>query len=413
MEFITDIEKEEYSKFVMNHEMSHFLKSYEWGQAAIHRGQIPHYVGVKNKNKLVATALLLEKKLPLGYSYFYIPRGYTVDYNNHELVEFLTKNIAEYTKKRKSLFFKIDPDIFLHKIDKDAKVIEGAENNYELVEYLKKIGFKHQKLNLFFEGEQPRFTFRVDLDKSMDEIRSGYSKSVRRFIKQADKYGVEVRVGKKKDLKDFVRLMKMTEKRQGFFSHNYDFYEKLYDLFEPIKAISVMIGSIDVEKACKVIQEEIETTADEEKKEKLKTRKSLYEELAKIDKKPIISSYVTINYGNKGWYLYGANDMDFKDTLANYKLFDYQIEHLHDLGVKIFDEFGTVGDPHTKKSVAGLHEFKKKFGGEYTEFIGEFNYVTKPFMNFVFEKLIPLYRKPRRFISHLKVKLQGGNNENS
>ena len=413
MEFVTDIDRKDYSEFVMNHEMSHFLKSYEWGQASFYRGQKPHYLGVKENGKLVATALLLEKKLPLGYSYFYIPRGYTVDYKNHELLKFLTVEIAKYTKKKKGLFFKIDPDIFLHKIDKDAKVIEGGENNYELVEYLKEIGFKHQKLNLYFEGAQPRFTFRVDLNKRMDEVRAGYSKSVKRFIKQADKYGIEVSVGEKEDIKEFVRLMKMTEKRQGFFSHNYDFYEKLYDLFEPIDAISIMLGKIDIPKTCKVIEEEIETCQDIEKREKLKNRLEKYQELSKTNKHPVISSYVTINYGNKGWYLYGANDMDFKDTLANYKLFDYQIEYVHNKGVKMFDEFGTVGNPNTKKSIAGLHEFEKKFGGEYTEFIGEFNYVTRPVMNFLFQTLIPLYRIPRKFISHLKVKIQGNKSENS
>lgn len=413
MEFITDIKKEDYSKFVVNHEMSHFLKSYEWGQACIHRGLIPHYVGVKNKKEIVATALLLEKKLPLGYSYFYIPRGFTIDYEDYDLIEFFTKEIAKYTKSKKSIFFKIDPDIFMHKIDKDAHVIVDEPDHYDLVKFFKKIGYKHQKLNLFFENMQPRFTFRVDLDKSIDEVRSNYSKSVKRFIKQADKYGVTVKAGNRKDIKEFVRLMKLTEKRQGFFSHDYDFYEQLYDLFEPINAIDIMIAKVNIPNMCTVLEEEINSCENEEKKEKLIERKKLYEELAKENKNPAISSYVTINYGNKGWYLYGANDMDFKDTLANYKLFDYQIEHLSKLGVKMFDEFGTVGDPNTKKSVAGLHEFKKKFGGEYTEFIGEFNYVTNPFMNFVFEKLVPLYRKPRRWINHLKVKLQGGKNENS
>ena len=56
----------------------------------------------------------------------------------------------------------------------------------------------------------------------------------------------------------------------------------------------------------------------------------------------------------------------------------------------------------------GLHEFKKKFGGEYTEFIGEFDYITNPLMYFVFIKLVPLYRKPLKFFHHLKVKMQKG-----
>lgn len=413
MEFITNIKREDYSEFVVNHEMSHFLKSYEWGQACIHRGLIPHYVGVKNEGKLVATALLLENRLPFGFSYFYIPRGFTINYKDYELIDFFTKKIAEYTKKRKSIFFKIDPDIFLHKIDKDAKVIIGEENNYELVSFFNKIGYKREKLNLYFENMQPRFTFRVNLDKPIDEIRNNYSKSVKRFIKQADKYNVSVKKGTKRDIVDFVRLMKLTEKRQGFFSHEYDFYEKLYNIFEESKSISIMIAKVDIPNMCKIIDEEIKLCENKEKKEKLIERKKLYEQLSKNNKNPVISSYVTINYGNKGWYLYGANDMDFKDTLANYKLFDYQIEYLNKLGVKIFDEFGTVGNPNTKKSVVGLHEFKKKFGGEYTEFIGEFTYVTNYFMTFIFKNFIPIYRKPRRWLKYLKIKMQGGKYENS
>ena len=61
MEFIENIEREEYTKFVINHINSHFLKSYEWGVVSRKRGLTPHYVGLKDKNKLVATALLLEQ----------------------------------------------------------------------------------------------------------------------------------------------------------------------------------------------------------------------------------------------------------------------------------------------------------------------------------------------------------------
>ena len=37
-------------------------------------------------------------------------------------------------------------------------------------------------------------------------------------------------------------------------------------------------------------------------------------------------------------------------------------------------------------------EFKKKFGGDYVEFIGEFDLITNKFMYFVFNKLVPIYR---------------------
>ena len=162
MEFIENINRQEYTDFVMNHTMSHFLKSYEWGEVSKERGLIPHYVGLKDNDVLVAAALLLEKKLPLGYSYYYIPRGYTVNYDNYELLKLFTDKIKEYAKKNKAIFFKIDPDIKLHTIDKDANVIADGTNNYKLVDDLKKIGFRRKKLNLYFENMQPRFTFRLD-----------------------------------------------------------------------------------------------------------------------------------------------------------------------------------------------------------------------------------------------------------
>ena len=100
-----------------------------------------------------------------------------------------------------------------------------------------------------------------------------------------------------------------------------------------------------------------------------------------------------VTYGNKSWYLYGANDMEYKDTCANYKLFDYQIKKAKELGSTIFDEFGTIGDPKTDSNLVGLHEFKKKWGGEYTEFIGEFDMVLNRFMYFIYLNLIPIRHK--------------------
>ena len=257
--------------------------------------------------------------------------------------------ISKFTKEKGSLFFKIDPDIKLHTIDKDAKAIPGEENNYELVKFFKEIGFKHKKLNLYFEGMQPRFTFRVNIQDEMDVIRKRYSKSVNRWIKTANKYNIKTFIGTKKDVKEFVRLMKMTEKRQGFYSHDYEFYPKLYDIFSKNNNVSVMMAQINIKETLKVLEEEINNCDDEIKKQKLIDRKNLYQSLGKESNEQIVSAYINIHYGNKSWYLYGANDMNFKDTFANYKLFDFQIEHSQKLGLEIFDEFGTVGDSNTNK----------------------------------------------------------------
>ena len=402
---LVDIKKEEYENFVKNHNKSHFLQSYAWGEVSKLRGLIPHRIGIKDKNDLVATALLLEKKLPLGYSYFYIPRGFVLDYSNEKLLKFISEEVAKYTKKYKSLYYLIDPDIKLHTIDKKGNVIDG-EDNYKLVNYLKSIGYKHKKLNYFFEGNQPRFTFRVNTKLSEEEIRQNYSKSVRRWIKIADKYGVEVYTGQKEDIKEFIRLMKETEKRQKFFSHNYDFYPKLYNILKQENAIEILLAKVSLDKVIKSLEDDL--NKDNTRKEKLERLISEYKELKKNGNEQIVSSYITINYGNKSWYLYGANDLNFKDCYANYKLFDYQIMMAHNLKKDILDEFGTVGKPNSNKSGASLHEFKQKFGGEYTEFIGEFIYITNKPIYIIFNTLVPIKRKITKLINHIKVKFNKG-----
>ena len=61
-------------------------------------------------------------------------------------------------------------------------------------------------------------------------------------------------------------------------------------------------------------------------------------------------------------------------------------------GIEIYDQFGTIGDLSKDNPRLGLHEFKKKFGGDYIEFLGEWDFVTNKIMYFVFTKLVPLYR---------------------
>lgn len=412
MEILENIGEKEYTDFVSHHPMSHFLKSYEWGQVSKSRGLIPYYVGIRKEKKLVACALLLKKELPLGYCYFYIPRGYTIDYTNYPLLQEFTEAIKEFTKQQKSLFFRIDPDIYLHHIDSEAKVISDQDNHYELVKEFTKIGFKHRKLTKYFETMQPRFTFRLDVTPSMEEIRKKYSKSVIRWMKLADKYQVETNIGNKNDVSEFVRLMKLTEKRQNFFSHEYSFYQEFYDLFHEKGYVDLLYATVDNKKVLEVVNQELLSIEDknDENQERYQKLLAMKNHFSSLDssKRQVVSAYFNVNYGNKSWYLYGANDMDYKLTYANYKLFDFQIQNAHQKNKEIFDEFGTVGDPHTTKSISGLHEFKKKFGGEYTEFIGEFDYITNPFMYFVFIKLVPLYRKPLKWLRHVRVHFQKG-----
>ena len=99
MEFIENLEKQEYEEFVQKNKHNHFMQSYFFGEIRKDKGFIPHYVGLKDKGKLICSALLLEKKLILGYSYLYSPRGYVIDFDDKELVKEFTLKLKEYAKR--------------------------------------------------------------------------------------------------------------------------------------------------------------------------------------------------------------------------------------------------------------------------------------------------------------------------
>ena len=103
MKLIENLSKQKYEKFCQEHiSSSHFLHSYVWGEfQKKERHIIPHYIGYENDdNKLVAVALLLEKKLILGYTYLYSPRGYVIDYKDKKLLKSFTEHLKIFAKKR-------------------------------------------------------------------------------------------------------------------------------------------------------------------------------------------------------------------------------------------------------------------------------------------------------------------------
>ncbi len=409
--FVTDIEKERFNEPAFNENVkSHFLGSYEWGELSAQNNWTPMYVGVEEDGRLIATALLLRKMLLKGYNYVYIPRGYTADYSNRELLKFMTENIVRMLRKQKTVFFEIDPDIKLHTLDIEGNVVEGEENS-ELVEFLKGLGFRHKPLTYLFEGRQPRFTFRIPLDGEMEDIEARYNRTTRTRIKKSLANEVEVYKGSAEDIDEFIRLMKMTEARQDFFSHEYEYYRRLYDTLHPSDMVDLYLGRIDVEALRAKVRGELEqekadfakyensdSKSAEKKRKEIEKRITACEgRLAELDSKnetkPIVSAYIITKYDDKAWALFAANDMDYSKFFANYAVYRQQLRDTHADGRRIFDVFGTVGDTESAGNAAGLYEFKKKWGGEFTEFIGEFVYVLDPLMYFVYEKLIPIRHK--------------------
>ena len=171
MEFIKNVSKKEYVEFFNSQKDAHFLQSYEWGQTQkIGRNLIPYYVGLKDNNKLVAVALLLKKKTPLNMCYFYSPRGFILNYAKQNVFEEFVKGLKEFLKEENAIYLKVDPGIKYQDIDSDANRIQDGFNNHELYNKFIELGFIHKGFYKLYEGNQPRYTIRIDLHQDMDSF---------------------------------------------------------------------------------------------------------------------------------------------------------------------------------------------------------------------------------------------------
>ncbi len=406
MRFIEDVPKAEYQYFTRNHEKSHFLQSYEWGEFCKKaKGQIPHYVGMHNdKEELVASALLLEKKTPLGYSYVYCPRGFLIDYTNHAYIKVFTNYLKEYMQKNKIIYIKFDPDIKYQDIDSEGQKVEGGENNYELYNYLLSLGYKHGGFYKLYEGNQPRYTFRINLKRNWEEVENAFSKTFMKSIRRSSQY--DLKVDNEIDVDTFYNLLQENSSKDEFDPRSKEFYQIFAE--EMVKDNNMKFFNIKIRP--KELLEKIELKIHEQEqllKESSKKQEDIKnqiarlnkekEEFLKIDKDELtICSLICTYTANRAWSLYiGSNELA-NFTFAVSYCYYVAIKDAFEKDLDFFDLFGVVGDPHTTyKNLARIYDFKRKFGDEYIEFIGEFDLVNKKFLYKILPFLLKIYRKLR------------------
>ena len=412
MEFIENINEKEYNSFLKKMPNAHFMQTMEFGEIRKAKGFIPHIVGLKDKNNLVCTALLLEKKLPRNMKYYYVPRGYTIDYNNHELLKEFTNELIKYAKKNKAIFIKIDPAIKRYTIDLDGKKVDG-EDNTNLMNYLNKLGYKHLGFNLAFEHEEPRFTFRINIDKPMEDVYSTFHATTRKVLNKGNQYNLKIYKGTKEDLPGFFETMEETNKREGIIQAKYDYYEKFYEIFNKHNMSDLYVVKANIKELKEEYLKQIEDTKNKEtkndvgkkeKEDRLNKLNKILEEINSIKEKELtLASIMTVKYKDMVWTVHGGNHSKLMSLNANYLIYYEIIKDAHKEGFKTVDLFGTCGDanPLPSNPVYGIHFFKKRLGGEYCEFIGEYDLPVNKAM-YTLYKIYKNYKTKKRKISPKK-----------
>ena len=407
MKFIENVEINRYREFESNHKKSHFLQSYEWGLFCKRaKGQVPCYVGMEDENgNLVATCLILLRKTPFGFSYGYAPRGFILDYSNKDVIKVLTTYLKEYMKNNKIIYIKFDPDIKYQDIDENGNKIDGGENNYELYDYMLSLGYKHTGFYRLYEGNQPRYTFRINLNKTWEEIEAKFNKSFMKSVKRSYSYNLIVDNDVKVD--DFYRLLQSNSSKDDFDPHSLEYYKIFSEEMSKDNNMKYFNISIrpkelleNISKEIDALKKDLEVSKKKEAdiKNKISRLEKEKEVFSKTHKDEVcICSLICTYTKTHAWSLYIGSDDLANFTFAVTRSYYEAIKDAYNNGYEFFDLFGTPGDPNTKyKNLAKLHDFKRKFGDEYIEFIGEFDLVNNKLLYKMLPIMLKVYRKLRR-----------------
>ena len=408
MKIINNLTEKQYKDFFNKSKYNHFLQCYAWGKASIGKGLKPVYLGlVDEQNKIHAVCLAFEKE-KFNLKYYYAPRGPIIDFENKELLKEFSIALKKYLKENNGIYFKIDPGIILHILDENANPIKDEINNEWLHDYLIDLGFKFKGYTKLFEANQPRFTFRIDTKREIEEIEKSMNKTYLKTIKRSYNYDLEINDYFDADI--FYKLMKDIANKDNFNGFPKEFYDNFNKEFAKDKNVKYVTIKIYPDKILKKTEDELKNIEE-------KLNNGLIPDKKKIDTENIIKrlqkdievfspyknkypegliSLILICpiINNKMWTLYIGNNSLATYTFAVNRAYYEAIKIAHNNNCDFIDLFGTSGDPNTNvKNYAGIHEYKRKMGGTYIEFVGEYDLVEKPIINKILPLFIKIYRK--------------------
>lgn len=385
-----EIDEKEYKKFWENHPLKTFLSAPEISKLRKKSNWETYYVGVKKDNKLIAATMLLSHKRHFGKNEFYSPRGYLLDFNNQELVNFFTKALKKFVKEKNGYIFRVDPYLIYKERDIDGNIVEGGVDNSKVVDNLKKLGFRRV---LSKNLEQVSWMFSLDLEnKSEEEILKEMKPGTRNKIRKTEKYGIEVNEISYDELDRFQAIMEETSKRKGFSNRKLSYYQDMYKLFHDKEEVKFFITELNLGKYAEGLEEEKKVREDKlnsltDAKYNDGAKKNLTNEIESItkridDAKNIIkekeSDVITLSGSMfmliqpEVIYLSSGNYEEFlkfdSQYLIQWELIKYGIKH----NFKKHNFYGIPENINTHPKDYGIYEFKRGFNGYVEELIGEY-----------------------------------------
>lgn len=409
MEF-RELSEKEFNEFEIKNSLGSFYQTIKWGKLKEKNGWKYFLYGVVKNNTVVAAALLLRKRVLGKLSIIYSPRGFLLDYKDYDLLKFFTENIKKQAKKEKAIFIKIDPYIIYKELDINGDLVKDGIDNSEVIENLKKLGYKHTGFNK--DGNlQPRYAFVLDLkDKTISDIYDNMETTTKQMIRKNEKANIICREIKEDELNKYTDIMEDTAKRRGFIDRPYGYYKNMLQILD--KNIKILLCEINLEEYISKIKEELNVTKEELKQKEIKlkeensNKKKIQNQIKeleiivsslnkKIDKNTKLKeekgnilelgTLMFIIHNKEILSLFGGAYGKYKDFMPAYSLNWEMIKYGINNKFEKYNFYGISEFKDKNSEMYGLYDFKRGFGGNVEEYVGEFNLIITKFWYFMYD----------------------------
>ena len=345
MRYVTDERsRREYTEFLSRHERCNFQQSVEW--AAVKSNWKNEIVLAEDgQGRITGGMSILIRKIPFFGNLMYCARGPVCDTHDQSSLRQLIEGAELLAWKYDAMALRMEPDVsagdgaFRAIVESlGCKVRDGSRHARDVI--------------------QPRSVFRLDIrGKSEAELMAGFSAKLRYNIRLAQRRGVSVREGTREDLPAFYELMRETARRDRFLARPLEYFQRIWDEMGP-EHMTLL--------------------------------------LAYFQDEPIAGA-ISIFYGDKTWYAYGASSDRHRSVMPNYLLQWEMIRRAAARGDGVYDLRGVLENTDISN---GLYLFKRRFGGDLVRFIGEVYAPYKPVVYGAYRLAERLYMRLRGKVHH-------------
>lgn len=383
---IKEITMFEFNEFAKNHPLHNIYQTSNYAILKAEENFDYDYIGYFSDGTLIAASIILIKKLSFSIKYGYAPRGFLLDYSNTKVLTDFTEKLKKYYSRKKVAFIKIDPLIPIREYNpKDTSVIN---ENLNIIDTFKNLGYKKLKDNLYFESQLPRFECIINLKNNKK-----YKKNTRNKINKSLTKGLTLEKVSRKQLEIIYKFI------QKKSSKSFKYYNNLFKVYDNDLMIDLFLVKVDYEEFMEHsknnYEKEVELNKEYNEKLKMLTTKNNLNKKMVSDKKLVtykneimeasrkysdnelteyIAGAIVIKDGNTINIIESGYDAMYRHLNANYFLYNSIIEYYKN-DYDFININAITGDFTHENRYYGLNEFKLGFNPETYEYIGELDLI--------------------------------------